>query len=95
MMFIYLFICPVLVCFYPLAFFRFPLCLFVCVCLAFPCMVVLPLPNGDVIRDVSCLSGCCPSPTRALDFDKDWVGHDGMGWDAVSTHPSTPLVVTK
>ena len=53
------------------------------------------LPNSDVIRNVSCLSGYCPSPTCALDFDKDGVGHDGMGWDAVSTHPSTPLVVTK
>ena len=77
-------------CFYPLAFCC--VCLFVFVC-AFPCMVILP--NSDVIRNVSCLSGYCPSPTCVLDFDKDGVGHDGMGWDAVSTHPSTPLVVTK
>ena len=68
---------------------------FVCLWLFAFFLVVVVLPNSDVIRYVSCLLGYCPSPTRALEFDKNGVGHDGMGWDAVSTHPSTPLVVTK
>ena len=74
-----LFVCPVLVCFIlPCSSVFHCVCLFVFVC-AFPCMVVLP--NGDVIRNVSCLSGYCPSPTRALNLDKEGGGTrwDGMG----------------